>query len=57
MEHKTSDVNKCITLSLGITSITSGESINIDALIERADKALYRAKENGRNQIVLASSL
>ena len=37
-----------ITISLGVTEISHGESI--DETIARADEALYRAKEGGRNQ-------
>ncbi|WP_020589466.1 GGDEF domain-containing protein [Desulfobacter curvatus] len=37
-----------ITISLGVAQFIPGE--NIDALIARADKALYAAKENGRNR-------
>lgn len=39
-----------ITLSAGVTEYLEGESIA--ALMERADKALYRAKVNGRDQVV-----
>ena len=43
-----------VTLSLGIAAFpTDGK--NMDVLLERADKALYRAKETGRNQTVLAT--
>ncbi len=37
-----------ITISLGVAQFIAGE--NLDALIARADKALYVAKENGRNR-------
>ena len=37
------------TVSIGVTVMKAGESIS-DAL-GRADKALYKAKENGRNQV------
>jgi len=37
-----------ITISLGVAQFIPGE--NLDALIARADKALYAAKENGRNR-------
>lgn len=37
------------TLSAGLAQFQNGE--NITALIERADTALYRAKERGRNQL------
>jgi diguanylate cyclase (GGDEF)-like protein len=39
-----------VTASFGLTVVTPGE-LDIDAIIGRADAALYRAKENGRNCI------
>ena len=41
-----------ITISIGITSKRGDETE--DAMIARADAALYRAKENGRNQLAFA---
>ncbi len=38
-----------ITASFGVTRFNLGESI--DSFIERADKALYQAKDNGRNRV------
>ena len=40
-----------ITISFGISEFAEGDSA--DDVFERADKALYKAKENGRNQVVL----
>lgn len=54
IEHKASDVAKCVTLSLGVSTSLPGEKLKAQQLIERADKALYRAKESGRNQSVKA---
>jgi len=39
-----------VTLSAGITCLKSDDSV--DSFIERADKALYEAKETGRNKII-----
>jgi len=38
-----------ITISIGVTEYIAGERIS--ALVERADKAMYISKENGRNRI------
>lgn len=44
-----------LTVSIGVTSIQPGDSSPLDAL-ERADDALYQAKNKGRNQVVLYSA-
>jgi len=40
-----------ITVSIGVTLFQVKDTI--DSLMQRADAALYRAKQNGRNQVVL----
>ncbi len=53
IEHIKSDVSKYVTISIGITC-EDGKSVeNYDKLFKKADKLLYKAKENGRNQVVL----
>lgn len=52
LEHLASDVAPWVTVSQGIASIVSGEGAS--QLLERADQALYRAKESGRNQFCVA---
>ncbi|WP_333873272.1 GGDEF domain-containing protein [Methylobacter sp.] len=39
-----------VTISIGVSSFKIDDSV--ESLIERADKAMYRAKDNGRNQIM-----
>lgn len=41
------------TASFGITSMSLGYPKNADELIKEADDALYRAKRQGRNQVVM----
>lgn len=40
-----------LTISIGVTS-SQGKDDTVDALLKRADQALYRAKNEGRNRVV-----
>ena len=40
-----------VTISFGIATLEESDEISLDDLIDRADTALYIAKNNGRNQI------
>jgi len=44
-----------ITVSCGISAFREGDTL--ETVFERADNALYKAKENGRNQCVVDGSL
>lgn len=41
-----------ITISLGVATLAEGEDVT--TLMDRADKALYASKENGRNRVTVA---
>ena len=43
-----------ITMSVGISSVIAPEPDDAERLISNADKALYKAKNNGRNRIEVA---
>jgi len=43
--------NLKLTISIGVSQINLKEDENIEALIKRADKALYQAKAHGRNRV------
>ena len=47
--HADSDVSKIVTMSQGIASLVPEAQTTPEQLIERADQALYRAKQKGRN--------
>jgi two-component system cell cycle response regulator len=49
------DVSITVTVSIGICSLTSPDD-TADALVKRADAALYLAKREGRNRVVAAAA-
>ncbi len=51
--HEKSLPVQVVTLSLGVATMAAGAALSDEELVKRADDALYRAKENGRNQLEL----
>jgi two-component system cell cycle response regulator len=45
-----------VTVSVGVAGVDDHPGANLNSLLGIADKALYRAKENGRNQVCLTES-
>ncbi len=56
ISHPNSSVSDYLTISVGLTTLLDAESETASHLVERADKALYRAKECGRNQVQVETS-
>jgi diguanylate cyclase (GGDEF)-like protein len=44
-----------VTMSIGVAAIDKGDA-TLEAAVKRADEALYRAKHEGRDRVVVASS-
>jgi len=53
IEHKTSKVSDIVTVSIGISTITPTKDDNISDLVKYSDKALYTAKDSGRNKYIV----
>ncbi|MDR2717796.1 MAG: GGDEF domain-containing protein [Treponema sp.] len=52
--HPMSTCSPYVTISTGVASIIPAENSPHTRLLDEADKALYRAKASGRNQVVAA---
>lgn len=52
--HKNSLISDRVSLSCGVASIIPDPTISRDELVNYADKALYEAKQQGRDRIIVA---
>ncbi len=46
------DLSFNLTVSFGVASLTEPDLDSVDSLLKKSDEALYKAKEQGRNQVV-----
>jgi len=52
IHHPMSEHSKYVTISVGMASIVPDDNNSYTQLLDEADKALYTAKETGRNRVV-----
>ncbi|MCK5681109.1 diguanylate cyclase [bacterium] len=50
--HQNSDVTNVVTVSIGITTSFANRNTSKEKILQQADRNLYRAKFNGRDQVV-----
>lgn len=55
LPHPESQTAGHLTLSLGVTAFQADKSTGVDSLNKAADKALYTAKQTGRNRVCTAT--
>lgn len=55
--HPGGSTGACVSISSGVAISQPGDGKDAQALIGEADKALYQAKNSGRNQVVMGAAL
>ena len=51
IEHKSSSISNIVTISIGVTTLVPNKNTEVSRIIKQADKALYLAKDKGRNNV------
>ena len=46
-----------VTISLGVTTTGKSEALGVAAMLQRTDDALYQAKREGRDRVVMATGV
>ncbi|NEP45398.1 MAG: diguanylate cyclase, partial [Okeania sp. SIO2H7] len=54
LPHAASKVSDCVTLSIGLATTIPNADTSVELQIALADKALYKAKTNGRDRVILS---
>jgi len=53
MAHRANTPGHVVTISAGVSTLPVGQSKTVAAWLKEADDALYRAKQQGRNQVAI----
>lgn len=53
LRHEASDTSRVVTVSVGVGSCRATPARDSQTLVEAADRALYRAKQGGRNRVAM----
>ena len=53
IEHKSSTISEVVTISIGVKNVLEDENLEESLIYKLADSALYLAKQNGRNQVII----
>lgn len=56
ISHETSKIKDYLTVSIGLSLFSGEKGITESGLLKLADDALYQAKENGRDQMIVYTS-
>lgn len=57
LPHEVSDCSDSVTVSAGVATVIPSPDLRMEDLLEAADRALYSAKNNGRNRWVSAEDV
>ncbi|HIJ80040.1 MAG: diguanylate cyclase [Desulfobulbaceae bacterium] len=54
VEHEANSAGPYVTVSMGVVVVSPAEDLDEDEIFKKADDALYKAKDGGRNRVQLA---
>lgn len=57
IEHEHNTASHYVTVSIGLTTLIPSVALKEAVILSEADVNLYKAKENGRNQIAISTSI